>query len=114
MAGMISPEDHQTGQTRLMTGQKEPHQEARQPSKPIGTSRPQKKATNVQATGKHHQIEDHHLHLIEGRMLTKANTKAVLPVAKRKALHQRSHTAAALQLAIAEDRQAAANHIQAG
>jgi len=49
MAGTINPEDHQAGLTSPMTGQKEPHQEVRQPTRQIGTNRPLKKAQNVQA-----------------------------------------------------------------
>jgi hypothetical protein len=116
-AGTINPEDHQTGQTSPMTGRKEPHQEVRQPTKPIGTNRPLKKAQNVQAIKKPlHQAGGCHLHLKGNRMQVKvmANTKAALPVVKRKAIHPKNHIQAGHQMVTAAGPLVVTNPTQAG
>jgi hypothetical protein len=100
-----------------MTGQKEPHQEVRQPTRQIGTNRPLKKAQNVQVIkSQHHQAGGYLRHPKENLMQAKvmAILKVALPVAKRKAFHHVNHIQVVPQIVMVADRQVAVSPIQAG
>jgi len=117
MAGTTNPADHQTGVISPMTSQKDLHQEAKHPNKPIGINQPQKKAANVQATENLlHLTGEYRLHLKESPMQAKvkANIKAVLPAEKRKVFHHANHIPAGQPIVMVEDQQAAVNHTQVG
>jgi len=117
MAGTTNPADHQTGPTSPMTNRKDPHQEVKQPIKPIGTNQLPKKAVNVQVTEKlRHPTEEypHHLKKSLMQLTMMAAIKAVLREARKKVIRHANLIVADLQMATRAGQQAAANHIQAG